>query len=281
MWIDAEKPFWWDFPAWLAAGIVDSVGIAHNHMHRSGVMGNEAWGRARDEKAFPGTLGNGRWTQQIYYHALNCGFRLTPSAGSASGVLPNPVGHNRVYVHVDGEFTYEKWWAGLKAGRCFVTNGPLLRVTADGKLAGHAFKVDKERPVEIDLAIDFTSNDRVKTIEIIQNGTVVESLSVPEGKTNRASTKLKINRPGWFLIRVVADRSDTYRFASTAPYYVESNEIRHVSRKSIMFFREWQAERLAKLEKDVPAGIGREEVINTHKKALEFWDELSKKANAD
>ncbi|HAK94366.1 MAG TPA: hypothetical protein DCM87_05035 [Planctomycetes bacterium] len=55
--------------------------------------------------------------------------RLTPpSAGSASGVLPNPVGYNRVYVHVDGELTYAKWWEGLQAGRAFVTNGPLLRV---------------------------------------------------------------------------------------------------------------------------------------------------------
>ena len=28
----------------------------------------------------------------IYYHLLNCGLRVPPSAGSASGVLPNPVG---------------------------------------------------------------------------------------------------------------------------------------------------------------------------------------------
>ena len=44
--------------------------------------------------------GNGYWSQEIYYHLLNCGLRLPPSAGSASGVLPNPVGYNRVYVHV-------------------------------------------------------------------------------------------------------------------------------------------------------------------------------------
>jgi hypothetical protein len=98
VWIDIEKPFWWDFPLWIASGLCDSVGIANNHMHRAGMYNGEAWGKARDTNAFPTLRGNGFWTQEIYYHALNCGLRLPPSAGSASGVLPNPVGYNRVYV---------------------------------------------------------------------------------------------------------------------------------------------------------------------------------------
>src|SRR5439155_9501505 len=55
----------------------------------------------------------------------DCGLRLPPSAGSASGVLPNPVGYDRVYVHLDGELSYERWWEALRAGRVFVSNGPL------------------------------------------------------------------------------------------------------------------------------------------------------------
>jgi hypothetical protein len=65
---------------------------------RSGVMTNEAWGRPRERRRLPDPQGNGHWTQEIYYHILNCGLRLLPSAGSASGVLPNPVGYDRVYV---------------------------------------------------------------------------------------------------------------------------------------------------------------------------------------
>src|SRR5690606_11352677 len=128
-WIDIEKPFWWDVPVVLAHGYADSIGIAHNHMWRSGVLDNEAWGKARDVAAYPGPQGNGLWSQHIYYHILNTGLRIPPSAGSASGVLPNPVGYNRTYVQVDGELTYEKWWDGVRAGRVFVSNGPLLRVT--------------------------------------------------------------------------------------------------------------------------------------------------------
>src|SRR5262245_38176778 len=96
-WIDVEKPFWWDVPTWLASGQVDSIGLANNHMCRSRMYENEAWGKPRLVERLPNPRGNGYWSQEIYDHLLNCGLRVPPSAGSASGVLPNPVGYNRVY----------------------------------------------------------------------------------------------------------------------------------------------------------------------------------------
>ena len=42
--VDVEKPFWWDVPVWVATRQVDSIGIAHNHMQRDGVLDNEADG---------------------------------------------------------------------------------------------------------------------------------------------------------------------------------------------------------------------------------------------
>ncbi len=126
VWIDIEKPFWWDVPVWLASGKMQSIGLANNHMCRDQMLANEAWGKSRDIDRWPDPLGNGWWTQEIYYHVLNAGLRLPPSAGSASGVLPNPVGYNRVYVQLDQALTPSAWWRGLKQGRCFVTNGPLL-----------------------------------------------------------------------------------------------------------------------------------------------------------
>ena len=41
-WIDAEKPFWWDVPVWVAAGQVDSIGIANKHMCRDRMYEDEA-----------------------------------------------------------------------------------------------------------------------------------------------------------------------------------------------------------------------------------------------
>ena len=38
------------------------------------------------------------FTFQNYYLLLNCGFRLRPTGGTASGVHPVPLGFGRVYV---------------------------------------------------------------------------------------------------------------------------------------------------------------------------------------
>ena len=262
-WLDVEKPFWWDFPMWVAHGVADTVGIAHNHMHRGGVMENEAWGRPRDRQKYPTPLGNALWTLQIYYHALNCGLRLPPSAGSASGVLPNPVGYNRAYVHVDGEFTYEKWRDGLLAGRSFVSNGPLLRCRVNGELPGHVFKGDG--PIELTIDGRLDSRDPIKAIELVRNG-VAERITLPGRVTMETS--------GWFLVRAIADVTNTFRFASTAPWYVEiANRPAPNKKESAQFFVDWCRERIDQLEKrEELTAAQKEQVIEPWRAARKFWE---------
>lgn len=67
VWIDIEKPFWWDVPVWLASGKIDSVGLANNHMCRSRMYESEAWGRPRDTNRLPAPRGNGFWTPDKRY----------------------------------------------------------------------------------------------------------------------------------------------------------------------------------------------------------------------
>ena len=78
VWIDIEKPFWWDVPVWLSSGKMQSIGVANNHMWRSRMLPTEAWGRVRDDERLPPPLGNGFWMQEIYYHILNTGIRIPP-----------------------------------------------------------------------------------------------------------------------------------------------------------------------------------------------------------
>ncbi len=270
VWIDIEKPFWWDVPLWLASGQADSIGIAHNHMHRSGVLASEAWGRARDPRQYPGPQGNGYWTQDIYYHALNCGIRIPPSAGSASGVLPNPVGYNRAYVHVEGTWSYAAWWRALRAGRVFVTNGPLLLARADGKLPGHVFSANAGARLTIPVKVNLTSRDDLARLEIIKNGRVSSSMPIPEDPSQSSLGEVTFSRPGWFLIRAVADNDDTFRFASTGPFYVEVGGKHQVVRESAEFFLEWAQQRRRQLEGSLE-GTQRAEVLASHNKAIQFW----------
>jgi hypothetical protein len=279
VWVDVEKPFWYDAPVWLASGMVDSIGIAHNHMHRAGVYPGEAWGRPRDKQRLPDPQGNGFWTQEIYYHALNCGLRLPPSAGSASGVLPNPVGYDRVYVHLDGALGYEPWWEGLRAGRVFVSNGPLLRCRADGQWPGHVFKAAAGETVSLRLEAALDSRDPIASLEVIHNGRVARRVSSSDWKQTGSLGTVKCDQSGWFLVRAMADVPGTFRFASTGPFYVEvGSPSRRISKASAQFFLDWVRERMGQIK--LPDPRQQDEVVQPHYQAERFWREKVAQANA-
>ena len=271
VWIDVEKPFWWDVPVWLASGQIQSIGLANNHMCRDSMLANEAWGKPRDVGRLPAPLGNGYWTQEIYYQILNSGLRIPPSAGSASGVLPNPVGYNRVYVHLDGELEHDAWWEGLRTGQCFVTNGPLLVCRANGNLPGSVLQSDGA--INVKLAIDLKSRDSIGAIEVVQNGRVVKTLGNSNGHSQHLQEELVLEESGWFLVRVLTDNPRTFRFASTGPFYVEIGDApRYVSRDAVRFFQGWVAERIDRVERNLSSDQGaRDAVLRYHHAALEFW----------
>jgi hypothetical protein len=279
VWIDIEKPFWWDVPVWLATGKLKSIGIANNHMNRDRMYEDEAWGKPRPVDRMPPPEGNGYWTQEIYYHVLSAGLRLPPSAGSASGVLGNPVGYNRVYVHLNGELTYAQWWQGLREGRSFVTNGPLLRVTAGGQLPGHVFKGAAATAVKLELLARLTTQDPVRFVEIIANGQVKRRVPVEEVTRTGSLGEVEFRESGWFLVRAIADNEKTFRFASTAPFYVEIGDTKHrVSAASAQFFLDWTRERMARVKLSDPSQ--RDSVLHYHALAEEFWRERVAGANA-
>jgi hypothetical protein len=283
VWVDVEKPFWWDAPTWVASGKVRSIGLANNHMCRATMYADEAWGRPRDAARLPPPRGNGFWSQELYYRFLNAGFRLPPSAGSASGVLPNPVGYNRVYVRIDGEFSYEAWWRSLAAGRAVVTNGPLLLVEANGKLPGEVFRADGGAPVDLALDVRAGGNDPLEAVEVVRDGAVVERIEAPALDAWLRPQTLRFERSGWFLVRALARVEETFRFASTAPFYVEVGaKPSRVHRADVEFFLAWIDERIAALEKykgaDLAGAEARSQVLAPHLKAREVFRGLLERA---
>jgi len=282
VWIDIEKPFWWDVPVWLASGKMQSIGVANNHMWRSQMLTNEAWGRERDIQRLPSPLGNGYWTQEIYYHILNTGIRIPPSAGSASGVLGNPLGYNRVYVHLDGKFSETAWWDGLAKGNCFVTNGPLLRVRANDRLPGAVFTADGGEPLALKLDVQLTTLDRLRKLEVIQNGKVMQTIPCNGDRNQAHSLTLTVNESGWFLIRGIAENPKTFRFTSTAPFYTELGQAkRRISKSSSRFFLDWVNERIERVKANITDKSQQAEVLRFHESARKFWQERVRQSNAD
>src|SRR5256886_11895924 len=167
-----------------------------------------------------------------YYALLDCGFRLSPAAGTANGVHPVPLGFSRVYVHLPRGFDYEAWLNGLKAGRSFVTTGPMLFATVNGEDAGYIFKgplgaKDKQR---FHLEGDVVSAERVGKVEVILNGEVVRTTNSVATRTQTGAHRshfdeeVELIGSGWIAVRCWEERANgRFRFAHTAPWFVEAD----------------------------------------------------------
>lgn len=162
---------------------------------------------------------------RTYYAFLNSGFRMRPSAGTASGVHPVPAGFGRVYVHLPQGFSYDKWVAGLNAGTSFVTTGPMLFATVNGDLPGATQRFDRPVPVRVQgLAESGQTLDRV---EIIKNGEVVDTFRPADGAKASCIAFDKAYMPdgtAWFAVRAF-EKDETapgrLRFAHTAPVFCD------------------------------------------------------------
>jgi peptidoglycan/xylan/chitin deacetylase (PgdA/CDA1 family) len=184
-------------------------------------------------------VGNGSDTERhwtlygflTYYALLDCGFRLSPAAGTANGVHPVPLGFSRVYVHLPRGFNYDDWVNGLKAGRSFVTTGPMLFATVNHEDAGYSFKMTSPAKAKQLLLVqgDIVSAGPVDQIEIVVNGSVVRNVTVmPQQRTpsgaheSHFEEKVELNESGWIAVRCWEPRDDgRFRFAHTAPWFVE------------------------------------------------------------
>ena len=77
------------------------------------------------------------WPQRMetLYHAWNCGYHIVASAGvDAFGNFyrGNVLGTNRISVKTGPGLDYDKWIAGFRAGRSFVTAGSLIFLRVNG-----------------------------------------------------------------------------------------------------------------------------------------------------
>ena len=215
---------------------------------------------------------------KIYFHLLECGLRIPPSAGSGSGLTPNPPGYNRMYVHVDGELSYEKWWESFRrAGDDH--QRPALAPSVEGEPPGHVFAGEKGQTLEFEIGLTLSTREQITYLEIVKNGQVLHNIRFEEYSKSGKLPKVAFSDSGWFLIRGVAEQPNTYRFAMTAPYFVQFDYQPRISKKAVQFFLDWIVQRARQL--NLPDPDRRREVIEYHRKARDFWQALLSRANAE
>src|SRR5579872_4478629 len=153
---------------------------------------------------------------RLWYRYLNCGFRLTATAGTDKMTTFVTVGANRVYAHVKADFTYQNWINALKEGRTFVTNSPVLSFTVNGREPGATLRFESKNDKVAQVHSVAESQLPYDRLEIVSNGMTIGQTS-PSGSRYRAEIHLEhpIHQSCWLAARVVEDL-DRYRKSGVA-----------------------------------------------------------------
>jgi len=188
-----------------------------------------------------------RSTADVWYRLLNLGFRVPAGAGTDAmanyASLRGPVGMNRVFIAIVGETTPEKLHSGLKEGRTFVSNGPLLGLQIDGKHPGDAITLAK--PTTLPYQASLRSIVPIDHFELIFNGRVIASHRLEGARTQAdVSGNVEIPVSGWLVLRAWNDHADPriqdiYPYASTSPIYVTVDRQAPSSPDDAAYFVSW------------------------------------------
>ena len=201
-------------------------------------------------------------TAAVWYRLLNLGYRIPAGAGTDATAdyaapIRGMVGFDRVYTWVPARpLTIAQWMDGLKSGRTFATNGPLVNFTLNGEMVGSELRLDKPRD-DIPFTARLRSIVPVDHLEIVCNGNVVKKLPLEE---ERASADVKgtirLEESGWCLLRAYSDKAvypvlDNYAYATTSPVYVTIGGRRPGSPEDARYFAAW-IERVIEITSDYP-----------------------------
>jgi TolB protein len=168
-------------------------------------------------------------TSDAWYRLLNVGAAVALSAGTdvmTDFYRTMAVGTTRVYVKPEGPLTLSSYLAGLRAGRSFVTTGPLLMFSAHDAGPGGTLRATAGAEVTWELTV--ASVLAFDTAEVLVNGAVAWSSQGLETPGRRTWTgRIKAPSGGWIAARVRGGdvqwpAMDSYPFAHSGPIWFGS-----------------------------------------------------------
>ena len=185
-----------------------------------------------------------------YYRYLNCGYKLPLVGGTDKMTSDVPVGINRTYVHIPGDeaFDYDVWLKHMRAGRTFLSSGPMIGMTVNGAAIGDTVNLPGNGgTVEVEAWAE--SIFPIHTLQIVNAGEIIASSDEAKGARRLTlKTQVKIDQHTWLAARCAGPQyaSSAYGanpqggldvtsqahhdgwargiFAHTSPIYVAVNE---------------------------------------------------------
>jgi hypothetical protein len=161
--------------------------------------------------------------EKLWFMLLDRGYRL-PATGSSDATFDNPgrgvPGRVRVYTQLRGEFSIAGAAEAIRAGRSFVTTGPLLALEIDGHLPGDVVPLSASRSLKVRIRAwsSGAMRDPLRAVELIRNGKVVRTFEIHDGRTDfEAAFAVEEGERAWYVARCLG--SDDSQIAITNPVY--------------------------------------------------------------
>ena len=168
-------------------------------------------------------------TSAVWHRLLNIGIPIAPSAGT--DVMTNfyrtmAVGTTRVYAHTGAEVTWPAYLDAYKAGRSFVTNGPLLDFRVGEAGPGEVISEEVREAGPVEWRLELRSAVPVEQVEVLVNGEIAWSgPGLGEAGQRSYSGQLDLPQGGWVAVRAMGGATDwpsmdMYPFAHTGPAWI-------------------------------------------------------------
>jgi len=164
-------------------------------------------------------------TAEVWYHLLNLGWPVAATSGS--DVMLNfyrtmAPGATRTYVKTGLRRDFGGYLEGLKAGRSFVTTGPLVEFDVEGVEPGGTVRADGRASWTLALH----SAVPTERLEIVVNGEVVHTEGTGDRAHARFEGEVDVPDGGWIAARVIGPATTawpamaSYAFAHTSPVWI-------------------------------------------------------------
>lgn len=180
---------------------------------------------AFDIKSYGGTGNN---SMHFFHRLLNCGFRLTASTGTdvfLNRIYNQTPGGDRMYVKVEGPFSYASWLEGLRRGRTFVTNNPILQMRVNDQLPGSVIRL-KSADEPLRISLKGLSTAPMREVQVFYNGRIIKRRQLEKDSLKfDLEFDFSVSKSGWVAACVLGERHylvmGTHLFGYAGPVYIE------------------------------------------------------------
>jgi len=197
----------------------DSPAFFYGAGHRKGMALDVPFGLVD----FVEVLQRGTANINTWFDFLNLGYKLVPAAGTDYPAFDQP-GTVRSFVKTGRDFSTPAWFQGLKAGRTFATNGPMLELTLNGHGMGSELQVDSGAPLVVEAKATINPDiDVLDRLELFEQGEVVAKRTSNGGADElQLRHEIKAGHGTWFVLRAYGKKQDPWAsvVALSAPIYV-------------------------------------------------------------